>query len=187
MADEVKYNNCPTDEDRRIVDDYMARDDERGTLLRDAILSYHSMASALDTRSRQRDEQGQSLIKYDPFKGQGRILRQLARRDAVSQATLARDLAVKPQTLSTAIKKLEAKGLVRRQTDPLDARSQLVYITSAGLELEKGYEQSDKYSGSMFEALDDDELRHMIVMLGKLKAHLEEEIQAAKAIKDLLA
>jgi DNA-binding MarR family transcriptional regulator len=48
-------------------------------------------------------------------------------------STLARQLAVEPQTLTTRLRTLTDSGLVRRAADPLDRRSALVEATEDGV------------------------------------------------------
>lgn len=186
MADLGKYGNCKTPEERKLVDEYMSRSDETSQLIAKNVEVFHKMRMTLERRSDRRTNSGHSLVKYDPFSGQGRIIAMLAKEDNLSQASLAQKLDVKPQTLSVAIKKLEARGLVSRNPDPLDARVQLVSLTQKGHELERGFEDADKYSGSMFEALSDEELRQALGIFQKLQTHLEGELAASQAVEGLL-
>lgn len=60
---------------------------------------------------------------------QWRVLRQLAKMDELSQATLATLTDTDPMTLSGILDRLEAKGLVQRVPDPGDSRAKLVRTT----------------------------------------------------------
>lgn len=186
MVDLGKYGNCKTDEERQLVDEYMGRTDPSGELLQQVVIVFHEMRMTLEERSAKRTAKGQSLVKYNPFSGQGRVLAVLAEEDGVPQISLAHKLNVKAQTLSTAIKKLEAKELIERNSDPLDARVQLVSLTDKGRSLVQSFKNVEKYSGSMFEALNEEELQQALTIFGKLQAHLEAEMAADSAVDSLL-
>lgn len=172
MSEDDKYNGLASEESKKLVDDYM----DNSELVSKALVEFHEMKVVLDKRSSRRIERGRSLIKYDPLSGQGRMLALLSKAGEMKQADMARSLDVKPQTLSTAVRKLESKGLVKRSPDPLDARIQIVSITPAGLSTIRDLNTAERYSGSMFEALNDEELEQSIAIFTKLRKHLENEI-----------
>lgn len=64
--------------------------------------------------------------------GEGRTLSHAARAGAVRQTMLAERMGVEAMTLSTALDRLEAHGLVERRPDPADRRAKLVHLTEAG-------------------------------------------------------
>jgi DNA-binding MarR family transcriptional regulator len=66
---------------------------------------------------------------------QARVLAVIGRCGAVTQANLARGLDVKPASITTVLKPLERRGLVRRETDPLTNRAIVVRLTPAGDDL----------------------------------------------------
>ncbi|MDO4503438.1 MAG: MarR family transcriptional regulator [Coriobacteriia bacterium] len=160
---------------------------ERGQLISQAIGSFNQMKRVLEERLERRHNQGNSPIKYSPFQGQGRIIMALSPDDPMSQADLARKLEIRPQTLSTALKKLESAQLITRSTHPLDARVYLVGLTPRGQDLKDRLSTEEKYSGSMFEALDDAELTSFAACCCKLADHLRAEIEANKAVLELLS
>lgn len=67
--------------------------------------------------------------------GDGRTLAYAARSGAVRQNVLAERIGVEAMTLSTSLDRLEARGLVLRQPDPVDRRAKLVHLTAAGEEV----------------------------------------------------
>ena len=62
-------------------------------------------------------------------KGQHSFLAALFHQDGISQGELARILQMDKGTVAHALLKLERAGYVRRQTDHLDRRVNLVYLT----------------------------------------------------------
>lgn len=67
--------------------------------------------------------------------GEGRTLSHAARAGAVRQTVLAERMGVEAMTLSAALDRLEARGLIERQPDPDDRRAKLVHLTEAGEEM----------------------------------------------------
>jgi DNA-binding MarR family transcriptional regulator len=56
----------------------------------------------------------------------------LAEREPQRLARLAADLWVDPSVISRKVDLLEARGLVRREPDPSDARATLIHVTEEG-------------------------------------------------------
>lgn len=63
--------------------------------------------------------------------GEARALSHVARYGGVRQTVLAERMGIEPMTLSSVLDRLEARGLVSRQTDPCDRRAKLVDLTDA--------------------------------------------------------
>lgn len=61
--------------------------------------------------------------------GEARTLANIARAGAVRQTVLAERIGVEAMTMSSYLDRLEARGLISRQTDPNDRRAKLVQIT----------------------------------------------------------
>lgn len=64
--------------------------------------------------------------------GDGRTLSHAARAGAVRQNVLAERMAVEAMTLSSALDRLESRGLIERRQDPDDRRAKLVRLTTEG-------------------------------------------------------
>ncbi|MCX8735790.1 MarR family winged helix-turn-helix transcriptional regulator [Lactobacillus sp. B4026] len=69
-----------------------------------------------------------------PISGQKRVLAVLKLEDGLTQNYLAEILALKPGSLAELLKKMEAKGIIRRETDEKDKRVKRVYLTEEGRE-----------------------------------------------------
>lgn len=64
--------------------------------------------------------------------GQWAALLVLWARDGVTQAELARDVAIEPPTLVRTLDRMVRDGLVERRPDPRDARLSRVWLTERG-------------------------------------------------------
>ncbi len=73
-------------------------DDREGRILQ-TVLIYRRFAKLLDKRNRGRIARGESLMRFDPYNGQGRVLVELGRNEGIAQARLAELLSISPQTL----------------------------------------------------------------------------------------
>ena len=69
---------------------------------------------------------------------QASVLARLGKGEASTASALAEIEGVRPQSMATTIAALENLGLVVRSPDPGDGRRQLVSLTEAGLEAERG-------------------------------------------------
>ena len=61
-----------------------------------------------------------------PISGQKRVLAVLRLEDGLTQNYLAEILALKPGSLAELLKKMEAKGSIRRETDEQEDRKSVV-------------------------------------------------------------
>lgn len=67
---------------------------------------------------------------------QFRMIMQLQRQDGITQSHLANILAVGKVSTSGLIDRLEQSGWIERRPDPNDRRSNLIYLTDKGHEIE---------------------------------------------------
>lgn len=78
-----------------------------------------------------------ALSEHDVHAGQEFVLQCLWREDGLTPGELARRIGVETPTITRAVQRMEAAGLVRRRDDPLDARLVRVHLTDRGRELQK--------------------------------------------------
>ncbi len=90
----------------------------------------HQLMHAAALGRRRRD--GREDPGHGCRRGYGRILDQLSAAEGKNQREVALALDVRPQSVSEALARMEGQGLVRRETDPRDARGTLVYLTDVG-------------------------------------------------------
>lgn len=74
----------------------------------------------------------QVLDKYNMHKGQPMLLLILSQTDGLPQSTLAKEMVIKPATISAMVKRMEKAGYVVRKRDAEDERVSNVYLTDAG-------------------------------------------------------
>jgi DNA-binding MarR family transcriptional regulator len=65
------------------------------------------------------------------------VVRIVGRFPGISAGEVAEILHVHPSTLTGVLKRLEARGIVNRRTDPTDARRALLALTARGRELDR--------------------------------------------------
>lgn len=76
--------------------------------------------------------------QLQPFRigsGQFSFLLTIAGKEGITQKELSEELLIDKTTTAKAIKKLEAEGYVRRETNPADNRYHLLYLTENGKEI----------------------------------------------------
>lgn len=74
----------------------------------------------------------EGLLDTDFSLAQSRLLWELAHRDGLTAATLARDLELDPGYLSRLLRSLRERGLVRSTRSRVDGRQVLLSLTAAG-------------------------------------------------------
>lgn len=75
------------------------------------------------------------LLQLGIYAGQDTLLKNLARDNGQTMKSLARNLGVRPPTITKMVTRMESQGLVRREDSPNDARLSHVFITEAGSRL----------------------------------------------------
>lgn len=62
------------------------------------------------------------------------VLTAILRSEGVDQGTIASAVALDRSTMADVVRRLEQRGLVRRETDPGDGRRRLLYMTTIGID-----------------------------------------------------
>ncbi len=105
---------------------------------------------------------------------QAEALAHLARRGPSRNAALAAALSVTPATMSDAAGALTAKGLLRREPDPADARAVLLAPTAAGAETAARLPEAPSALATLVSALPADERATLLRVLSRLIRGLQE-------------
>ena len=71
-------------------------------------------------------------------------LKEIADCPGVTVTELARDQGKTKGAISQILKKIESKGLIRRESDPTNDNKQLLYITPKGEVLDRAHRECDK-------------------------------------------
>lgn len=108
---------------------------------------------------------------FDVTPVQFAILNALMDDPGEDQVTLASRVAFDPATFGSVIGRLEAKGWVRREADPLDRRRKLLWTTARGEQLAVSMKQAvGRAQRRIVAPLDASEQREFAHLLGKLVA-----------------
>lgn len=78
-----------------------------------------------------------ALSAHGVHAGQEFVLQCLWREDGVTPGELAKRIGVETPTITRAVQRMEASGLVKRRSDPTDARLVRVHLTDRGRELKE--------------------------------------------------
>ncbi|GEK28761.1 MarR family winged helix-turn-helix transcriptional regulator [Furfurilactobacillus siliginis] len=117
------------------------------------------------------------LALIDPNSGQGKVLAILKEQPAISQKELVTQLAMKPQSASEIIRKLEKKDYLTRQPDEKDKRSLTIQLTDAGQQAVTRLSLSEV---DHIDALTQAQQQQLDYMLDQLIASFSEENTTAK-------
>ncbi|RYF43225.1 MAG: MarR family transcriptional regulator [Comamonadaceae bacterium] len=117
----------------------------------------------------------EETASFDVTPVQFAILNALIADPGEDQVTLAAKVAFDAATFGSVTGRLETKGWVRREADPLDRRRKLLWVTSAGeaaaLEMKRGVAKAqNRILGPLAPA----EREQLVALLGKLVAGHEE-------------
>ena len=97
------------------------------------------------------------------------ILNALLDAPGADQVTLAARVSFDAATSGSVIGRLEAKGWVRRESDPDDRRRKLLWITTAGAQVARSLKRAAaRAQQRMLEGLDPAERAQLVALLEKL-------------------
>ena len=106
-------------------------------------------------------------------RAQWRVITRLNRLENCTQTELATELEIEKPTLGKLIERLEAKGWVGRRSDPCDARSKIVYLTSAALPLLQAmHNEAEEVVTGIFAGVSAEEVKRLYAILDHIKSNL---------------
>ena len=101
--------------------------------------------------------------------GYGRMLHTLIRNGDMTQKELAEKLEIRPQSLTAALEKLEAKGYITRVRSTEDRRIQMVHLTDEGKEIGSLlHNLRKKTANQFFDCLNSEEKQELLLLLNKV-------------------
>ena len=113
-------------------------------------------------------ELGLSLAQHE-------ILLTIDRQSGLTQRELSDQLLVIKSNATALLKKLEARALVRRDSDPHDSRVKRLKLTRSGRALvKKSFAVQASVVEAMAAVMTDDELEHTKVMMSRANVALDE-------------
>ena len=98
---------------------------------------------------------------------QHRILHILSKSERITQRELTEQLGIQPGSASEIIKKLEAAGLITRQSNSEDRRTVDIALTDAG-KAQAEESRSHYANHALFESLTDEEKQQLLSLLEKV-------------------
>ena len=114
--------------------------------------------------------------------GQGIALRQLWRKDGVTQSELAHGLHVAPATVTIALQRMERIGLIERRPDKRDQRVTRVFLTDRGRSLRENVEKKwRRLEEQMLRGFSSEERQTMREYLLKISSNLDFDVQEDNA------
>lgn len=121
-----------------------------------------------------RRKQINGTTKFDPNRGQGRILTTLKMKDGISTKDLSYILGIAVASLNEMLGKLVKAGLVERKPSEQDKRIMLVYLTAKGkAEISSRPEEDDI---DFLGCLSDEEQKNLENYLDRMIQYLEEAL-----------
>ena len=98
------------------------------------------------------------------------VLEILLHRGPMRVNTIAGTVMISSGSMTAAVDRLAAKSLVRRASDPTDARARVIELTDAGRALiEPAYESHAGAMGRVFDSLSVDERSELLRLLLKVR------------------
>lgn len=114
------------------------------------------------------------LSGLDLSLAQHEILANVHRNSGLTQKQLSEQLLVVKSNVTALLKKLEARGLVRRQTDPADSRNKRLTLTHAGEKLlHESFALQNQVVSAMVGVMSDAELRQMDRVMSRVDKALD--------------
>lgn len=109
------------------------------------------------------------MAQYDLRPVDFTVISLLKANPNLTQKRLSAAINVSPPNLATLLDRLEQRGLVERQRNPLDKRSQTLVLTAAGAQLcDQAEKTASELEASASSALTDAERAELIRLLQKI-------------------
>ncbi len=125
-----------------------------------------------------RDRSRVSMREIGIHCGQGIVLRQLWRKDGVTQSELAHSLHIAPATVTIALQRMERIALIERRADERDQRVSRVFLTDRGRSLraniEENWHRLEEQMLAGFSSKERDDMRKYLL---RIRANLDDMTQ----------
>ncbi|MDY5100854.1 MAG: MarR family winged helix-turn-helix transcriptional regulator [Oscillospiraceae bacterium] len=113
----------------------------------------------------------------DAHRNRNRILSMAAAHGSIPQNVLTEEIGIAPASMSEALAKLEAEGLVCRAPSEEDRRTFTVTITGQGrVHLEESRRRDEEEILRLYECLSAEERERLLELLGRLESFWREAL-----------
>ncbi len=120
-------------------------------------------------------EQAKVLQPFQLTSGEMPFYLALAREDGITQEALSARVRVDKSVTTRVIRSLEAKGFVRRERNEQDRRSNLIYLTGRGREMNQDVLAAlTRYNEQLIRLLSPEEYGGLLASLLKIDAYLQQ-------------
>ncbi len=120
-------------------------------------------------------EQAKVLQPFQLTSGEMPFYLALAREDGITQEALSARVRVDKSVTTRVIRSLEAKGFVRRERNEQDRRSNLIYLTGRGREMNQDVLAAlTRYNEQFIRLLSPEEYGGLLASLLKIDAYLQQ-------------
>jgi DNA-binding MarR family transcriptional regulator len=106
------------------------------------------------------------------YHGQASLLRLIAAHDGASQNELAREMDIRPSSMTELLSKLEQNGLIMRRQDERDQRVMRIYLSEEGKKMAEQLDESENMD-DILGILTEEEKVQLLSILEKLCDNLE--------------
>jgi DNA-binding MarR family transcriptional regulator len=102
-------------------------------------------------------------------------LEKIYKEKAMKTLEISKTLQISPSTLIGVLDELERQKLILRERQERDKRVVLVTVTNKGEEVvKKHFEEDEKFLTNLLKELDEDEQKHLIMLLDKITGNISE-------------
>ena len=116
----------------------------------------------------------QMMDEVGLFRGQGMLLKYLARFDGLTHSEIAEKLEISPAAVTKVIKRLEEQKYLKRQSDPKDERISRIYMQPEGFQtIEKIHDNFQQLDEATFEGFSDEELEQLRGYFQRIQENLQ--------------
>ncbi|MBL4647075.1 MAG: MarR family transcriptional regulator [Rhizobiales bacterium] len=130
------------------------------------------------TARMQRSYSAKLLSKLGLHPGQEAVLKALNANDGQTMSQLAKELGVRPPTITKMISRLEAQGYVERRASKSDGRQAYAHLSASGIallnEVDRAWKSLEK---AALQGIDDKDQKRLRKLLKKIESNLNSDAE----------
>jgi DNA-binding MarR family transcriptional regulator len=117
-----------------------------------------------------------AVAKLGLFPGQPKILETLLAEDGLTPKVIGKRCVLDQSTVTSLLKKLEARGLMRREVHEEDRRSVRIFLTAEGRKIAEAVAECGKQvDAAIFRGMTENEKALFLQLLEKVNRNMEAE------------